>query len=146
MKPLPTEFKEMIEKMLGEEAPAFFASLEEKPTLALRVNPLRKRAREAAESFIAGGVPWEEHGHYIADGARPGAGIAHAAGAFYLQEASAMLSAAVLKPVPGERILDLCAAPGGKTTQIAGALAGEGLLVSNEPEPSRAKKGSLTKE
>ncbi|MBQ8507836.1 MAG: RsmF rRNA methyltransferase first C-terminal domain-containing protein [Clostridia bacterium] len=139
MMPLPTEFMEMIAKMLGEEAPAFFASLEEKPTLALRVNPLRKHAREAAAPFIAGGVPWEENGYYIAAGTRPGAGIAHAAGAFYLQEASAMVSVAALQPVPGERILDLCAAPGGKTTQIAAALAGEGLLVSNEPEPGRAK-------
>ena len=139
MKPLPSEFMALIEKMLGDEAPAFFASLEEKPSLALRLNPLRRAARAAAEPFVAGPVSWEEQGFYLAENARPGAGIAHAAGAFYLQEASAMVSVAALAPQPGERILDLCAAPGGKTTQIAGRMAGEGLLVSNEPEPGRAK-------
>ena len=139
MIPLPIEFKQEITKMLGDEAPAFFASMEEKASLALRVNPARSTARDAAGEFIDAPVPWEPNGYYIREDARPGAGIAHAAGAFYLQEASAMVSVAILKPVPGERILDLCAAPGGKTTQIAAALMGEGLLISNEPEPSRAK-------
>ena len=139
MKPLPSEFMAMIQRMLGEEAPAFFAALEQPPTLALRVNPLRRNAAAAAAPFVAAQVPWEENGHYLKPGSRPGAGIAHAAGAFYLQEASAMVSVAALDPKPGERILDLCAAPGGKTTQIAARMAGEGLLVSNEPEPGRAK-------
>ena len=139
MIPLPSEFVQNIEEMLGCEAPAFFASLEQPPTLALRINPARENALTAAEAFIDGPVPWAKHGHYLRAGARPGAGIAHAAGAFYLQEASAMVSAAILDAQPGERVLDLCAAPGGKTTQIAAALAGEGLLVSNEPEPARAK-------
>ena len=139
MIPLPSEFVQNIEEMLGCEAPAFFASLEQPPTLALRINPARENALTAAEAFIDGPVPWARDGYYLRAGARPGAGIAHAAGAFYLQEASAMVSAAILDARPGERVLDLCAAPGGKTTQIAAALAGEGLLISNEPEPSRAK-------
>ena len=139
MIPLPTEFKQEITKMLGDEAPAFFASMEEKASLALRINPARMDAKKIAGEFIESNVPWEKNGFYICEGARPGAGIAHAAGAFYLQEASAMVSVAILKPVSGERILDLCAAPGGKTTQIAAALAGDGLLISNEPEPGRAK-------
>ena len=139
MKPLPSEFMALIEKMLGDEAPAFFASLEENATLALRVNPMKNGALETAQEYIEANVPWEKYGFYLKEGVRPGAGIAHAAGAFYLQEASAMLSVAVMQPKPGERILDLCAAPGGKTTQIAGRMAGEGLLVSNEPEPGRAK-------
>ncbi len=139
MYPLPNEFKLEIETMLGQEAPAFFASMDENPSLALRVNPLRPAAEAAARSFIEDKVPWSQHGHYLKDGVRPGAGIAHAAGAFYLQEAGAMVSVSALDPRPGERILDLCAAPGGKTTQIAAAMQGEGLLVSNEPEPSRAK-------
>ncbi len=136
---LPGEFVQAIEEMLGCEAPAFFASLDEPPTLALRLNPFRKNALAAAEEFISDPVPWAKDGRYLRKGARPGAGIAHAAGAFYLQEASAMVSAAILDARPGERILDLCAAPGGKSTQIAASLAGEGLLISNEPEPARAK-------
>ena len=139
MIPLPSEFVQNIEEMLGCEAPAFFASLEQPPTLALRINPARENALAAAQAFIDGPVPWARDGYYLRAGARPGAGIAHAAGAFYLQEASAMVSAAILDAQPGERVLDLCAAPGGKTTQIAAALAGEGLLISNEPEPARAK-------
>ena len=139
MIPLPSEFIQSIEEMLGSEAPAFFASLEQPPSLALRVNPARENALAAAEAFISDPVPWAKNGYYLRSGARPGAGIAHAAGAFYLQEASAMVSAAILDAQSGERILDLCAAPGGKTTQIAAALGGEGLLISNEPEPARAK-------
>ena len=139
MIPLPSEFVQAIEKMLGCEAPAFFASQEQPPTLALRLNPFRKDAPAVTEEFIDGPVPWAKDGRYLREGARPGAGIAHAAGAFYLQEASAMVSAAILDARPGERVLDLCAAPGGKSTQIAAALAGEGLLISNEPEPARAK-------
>ena len=105
MHPLPYEFKLEIEAMLGQEAPAFFAALEKKPTLALRLNPLRKTAEISAESFISGKVPWANCGFYLKEGTRPGAGIAHAAGAFYLQEASAMVSVSVLRPQPGERIL-----------------------------------------
>ena len=138
-KSLPAEFAREIERMLGNEAPAFFASLDGPAALALRLNPARHGALEIAEEFIDAHVPWEALGWYLRPGARPGAGIAHAAGAFYLQEASAMVSVAALQPVPGERILDLCAAPGGKSTQIATALAGEGLLISNEPEKNRAR-------
>ena len=85
MIPLPDEFMRSIEEMLGCEAPAFFASLEEPPTLALRLNPARAGAAAAAEAFAADSVPWEENGRYLRAGAKPGAGIAHAAGAFYLQ-------------------------------------------------------------
>lgn len=136
---LKIEFINEIREMLGDETPAFLRSLDEKPTLALRVNPLRPGAMEAAAEFIGDRVPWAENGFYIKDGARPGAAFQHDLGAFYLQEASAMVSASVLNAQPGEKILDLCAAPGGKTTQVAAAMKGEGLLVSNEPVPNRAK-------
>ena len=107
MIPLPNEFVQAIEEMLGCEAPAFFASLDEPPTLALRLNPFRKDAPAVSEEFTDGPVPWAKDGRYLRAGARPGAGIAHAAGAFYLQEASAMVSAAILNAQSGERILDL---------------------------------------
>ena len=130
-----------MREMLGESYPAFLRALEAPPALALRLNPLREGAEAAAAEFAGDPVPWARDGRYlrVEAGLRPGASVAHAAGAFYLQEASAMASASVLDARPGERILDLCAAPGGKSTQIAAAMAGRGLLISNDPEPARAR-------
>ncbi len=144
MIPLNETFINNMRKMLGDETPAFLRALEEAPALALRLNPRREGAEAAAAAFVGGTVPWEANGRYLNDdcltGAlRPGSAIAHAAGAYYIQEASAMASAAALDARPGEHILDLCAAPGGKSTQIAAALGDSGLLVSNDPEPARAK-------
>ena len=139
MIPLNEIFISNTQKMLGEETPAFLRALEDAPALALRLNPRRDGAEEAAAAFVEGAVPWEENGRYLIDGAKPGGSVAHAAGAFYIQEASAMASATALDARPGEQILDLCAAPGGKSTQIAAALGGAGLLVSNDLEPSRSK-------
>ena len=136
---MQTEFIDEIRAQLGDELPAFLRALDEAPALAMRINPLRPGAFRAAEEYLGAAVPWARHGYYLRENARPGASLAHDLGAFYLQEASAMVSASVLDAQPGEKVLDLCAAPGGKTTQIAGAMMGEGLLVSNEPVPSRAK-------
>jgi 16S rRNA C967 or C1407 C5-methylase (RsmB/RsmF family)/NOL1/NOP2/fmu family ribosome biogenesis protein len=90
------------------------------------------------QTFNLTPVPWCPTGFYYDPETRPGLHPYHAAGAYYLQEPSAMAPAELLDPQPGERVLDLCAAPGGKTTQIAGKLAGEGLLVCNEIHPKRA--------
>ena len=139
MIPLPSEFIDQMREMLGPECPAFLRALEQPPALALRLNPFRLTAENAAAPYVEGVVPWEPLGRYLLPGARPGAAVAHWAGAYYVQEASAMLSAAALDPAPGEAILDLCAAPGGKSTQIACAMAHRGLLVANDPEPARAK-------
>ena len=135
---LRAEFVDQMRKMLGDETPAFLHALEGAPALALRLNP-RRGAADLAEEWADGAVPWEPNGRYLRPDVKPGASIAHAAGAFYLQEASAMASAAALDARPGERVLDLCAAPGGKSTQIAAALGDSGLLVSNDPELSRAR-------
>ena len=139
--PLPDAFLNNMQKLLGDEYPAFLCALDDAPALALRLNPGRRNAEAAARPYVDGPVPWCKEGRYLAPPGedRPGSAISHAAGAFYLQEASAMASAAVLNARPGERVLDLCAAPGGKSTQIAAALDGQGLLVSNDPEPARAQ-------
>lgn len=136
---IQTEFINEIREMLGDELPAFLHALDDAPALALRVNPLRPGAFEAAKEFCGDAVPWARDGYYLKPGLRPGLSVAHELGAFYMQEASAMVSAAVMDAQPGERILDLCAAPGGKSTQLAASMMGEGLLVSNEPVPNRAK-------
>ena len=83
-------------------------------------------------------VPWCPEGRVLRGDSPAGQTIAHEAGAFYLQEPGAMIPAAVMNARPGERILDLCAAPGGKSTQMGAGMRGEGLLICNEPVPKRA--------
>ena len=138
MSQLPKAFAERMTALLGEEAEAFFHTYEEPYCRGVRLNPL-KPVDGALIPGLMERVPWEETGWYLSGDSLAGALPLHEAGAYYLQEPSAMLPAAVLAPQPGERVLDLCAAPGGKTTQLALRMAGKGLLVSNEPVPKRAQ-------
>lgn len=134
---LPEAFLERMKVQLGEEYDAFLRSLERPRAVALRFNPLKGAVPEMA--FVRQPVPWEPMGYYYDPEARPGLHVYHEAGVYYLQEASAMAPVSLLDPRPGERICDLCAAPGGKTTQIAGRMLGEGFLLCNEINPKRAK-------
>ena len=134
---LPEVFLERMKAQLGEEYPAFLQSLERPRAVALRFNPLKGDA--PAMDFVKEPVPWEPLGYYYDPESRPGLHVYHEAGVYYLQEASAMAPVALLDPQPGEKVCDLCAAPGGKTTQIAGRMAGEGFLLCNEINPKRAK-------
>lgn len=121
---------------------AFLASYDRPAEKALRVNSLKGTVEmlEEASGFDLTRVPFECDGYYYDDELiQPGRHVLHEAGAYYIQEPSAMLPAALLGAKPGEVILDLCAAPGGKTTQIASAMNGRGLLVANEIHPSRVK-------
>ena len=88
-------------------------------------------------------VPWEDRGYYYDESMSPGKHPYHEAGLYYIQEPSAMAPVHFLDPKPGERVLDLCAAPGGKSSQIADALKGDGLLITNEINRDRAKILSL---
>ena len=142
---LPQEFLERMENMLGEEYPAFLKSYDIARYQALRLNP----QKGDDVSFLNRGgfslerVPWAEHGYYYTAKDTPGKHPYHEAGVYYIQEPSAMAPAAYLTRQmadgAGERILDLCAAPGGKSTQIAAAMEGRGTLISNEIHPARAK-------
>ena len=134
---LPQGFLDRMKLQLGEEYPAFLASLERPRAVALRFNPLKGPQPELP--FVTERVAWEEMGYYYDPNSRPGLHPYHEAGVYYLQEASAMAPVALLDPQRGERICDLCAAPGGKSTQIAGRMAGEGFLLCNEIHPKRAK-------
>ena len=134
---LPERFLQRMEHQLGDEYEDFLKSLERPRAVALRFNPLKGEA--PAMPFTADPVPWEPNGFYYDPEARPGLHIYHEAGVYYLQEASAMAPVQLLDPQPGERVCDLCAAPGGKTTQIAGRMAGQGFLLCNEINPKRAK-------
>ena len=134
---LPKEFLARMERQLGEEYPAYLASLQRPRAAALRFNPLKGEPPEVPFGLTP--VPWEPMGFYFDPDARPGLHPYHEAGVYYLQEASAMAPVVLLAPQPGERICDLCAAPGGKSTQIAGRMKGEGFLLCNEYSPKRAK-------
>ena len=134
---LPQAFLNRMKNQLGPEYPDFLASLERPRAVALRYNPLKGQA--PAMDFTGDPVPWEPQGYYYDPNARPGLHPYHEAGVYYLQEASAMAPVALLDPQPGERVCDLCAAPGGKTTQIAGRMMGDGFLLCNEINPKRAK-------
>ncbi|MBE6947966.1 MAG: hypothetical protein E7454_06945 [Ruminococcaceae bacterium] len=134
---LPELFLKRMKAQLGAEYPAFLESLERPRAVALRFNPLKGEV--PALPFIGQNVPWEPMGFYYDPEARPGLHPYHEAGVYYLQEASAMAPVALLDPQPGEWVCDLCAAPGGKTTQIAGRMAGEGFLLCNEISPKRAR-------
>ena len=98
-------FREEIEAILGGEAPLFWAAMDGPALSALRINGLRAGAGGAAQAFSAGRVPWEEMGRYVRSGLKPSAHPAHAAGAYYMQDASAMAPAAVLNARPGDCLL-----------------------------------------
>lgn len=134
---LPEAFLQRMQDQLGAEYPAFLQSLEHPRAVALRFNPLKGKV--PALPFVQESVPWEPMGYYYDPQARPGLHVYHEAGVYYLQEASAMAPVALLNPQPGERICDLCAAPGGKSTQIAGRMLGQGFLLCNEINSKRAK-------
>lgn len=138
---LPKEFIERMKKMLGAEYIEFCHSYEKEAVRGLRINLLKGTKEEFLEKnpFTLTPVLWEENGFsYLAE-EHPGKHPYHEAGVYYIQEPSAMAVAALAAPKPGEKILDLCAAPGGKTTHLASQMKGEGLLVANEIHPARAR-------
>ena len=138
---LPEQFCVRMKEMLGEEYAAFYASYDLPKYQALRINPL-KTERDTfllQAPFSLNRVPWTTNGYYYSGNDHPGRHPYHEAGVYYIQEPSAMAPAEYLMAEPGERILDLCAAPGGKSSQIACSMQGEGLIVCNEIHPARAK-------
>lgn len=142
---LPEAFIEQMKMQLGEDAEAFLHSYERPRVQGLRINPGKIDVRNApalepiVKLFRLEPVPWCETGFYYSEDTKPGKHPYHAAGVYYIQEPSAMSAVELLDPQPGEIVLDLAAAPGGKSTQIAGKLAGRGLLITNEIHPVRAK-------
>lgn len=139
---LPIDFINRMEQDLGPDFHAFLRSYEESKISALRFNPVKadEKAVKNAEGMLTGKVEWSKNGYYYDDeNSRPGIHPYHHAGVYYIQDASAQLPVEMLAPKPGDYVLDLCAAPGGKSTQIAGYLNGQGILVSNEPMKNRAK-------
>lgn len=139
---LPSAFLSVMRKMLKEEFENFINCYENPAFRALRVNPLKCEPEKLLRlfPFPLTPAPFSPLSFYLPQEAQGlGRLPLHHAGAFYVQEPSAASAVTALNPHPGERVLDLCAAPGGKSTQIAAALAGRGLLWSNELVKSRAR-------
>ncbi len=136
---LPQEFLREMQQLLKDEYEDFIRQYSHDKKQALRINTLKSDVDTVRKEFELIPVPWCENGYYYEESSRPGKSVLHEGGAFYIQEPSAMAVAENLDVRKGETVLDLCAAPGGKSTQIACKLQGSGLLVSNEIIPSRAK-------
>lgn len=137
---LPEEFKNRIKRMLKGAAEDFFKSYDRQPYKAIRVNTLKISPAEFEKisPFALTPVAWEPNGFYVSE-EKAGKTAYHCAGLYYVQEPSAMSAAPLLCATSGERILDLCSAPGGKGTQLAQAMQGKGIIVLNEIDFSRAK-------
>ena len=163
--PYPEEFLSRMREQLGERYESYIETTAQPPVRGIRMNPLktcgeggsaalafpeRMAGKAGAPGDLLGPVPWAEYGYELAAESEAGKSVYHAAGCYYLQEPSAMAPAQMLldaldvlrsSPAPGRhlRVLDLCTAPGGKSTQLAAGLDGRGILVSNEIHPARAK-------
>ncbi len=134
---LPEAFLKRVSGQLGSGLPDFLCACEAPFLRGIRFHPLRNTEGLMAPD-LGDRIPWAEGAFLLRQDSQAGVTVAHEAGAFYLQEPSAMIPGAVMSARPGEKILDLCAAPGGKSTQMGCAMRGEGLLVCNEPVPKRA--------
>lgn len=138
---LPQDFMTRMQGLLGEEYEDFMESYEKESLGGLRVNTLKTdyETFKKLMPFTLKEVPWCPTGFYYEKEERPGKHPYHEMGLYYMQEPSAMSVAELAAVQPGEKVLDLCAAPGGKSTQLAAAMQGQGLLVSNEIHPARCK-------
>ena len=140
---LPSAFLERMQEYFQDktEYQAFLDSYGKERSYGLRRNPLKytKEEFEAEMPFTLKNVPWCQEGYFYDPSEKPGKSPCHENGSYYIQEPSAMVVVEVLDPQPGEYVCDLCAAPGGKSSQIAGRLQGKGLLVSNEYVSQRAQ-------
>lgn len=138
MNQLPEAFLTRMRRQLGAEFEAYMAAMAQPPRRGGRVNGL-KLSPEALFAIRPEFVPVGNEQFLLPEGTAPGKDPLHCAGAYYIQELSAQMPASLLDVEPGMAVLDLCAAPGGKSAQLGQALQGQGLLVSNEIVPGRAQ-------
>lgn len=138
---LPELFEQRMKKLLGEEFKAYYSCFEKSYSVGVRVNTLKLTPERFAKicPFPIRRIPWIKKGFYYNEADQPAKHPFYFGGLYYIQEPSAMTPAEFLPVNPGDKVLDLCAAPGGKSTEIGAALCGRGVLVSNDISNSRAK-------
>lgn len=138
---LPQDYVTEMKRLLKEDFPKYEESLLEPRFFGLRVNTLKISPEEFLKiaPFDLEPIPWIENGFYYKEADRPSKHPYYYAGLFYIQEPSAMTPANILPVEPGDTVLDMCAAPGGKSTELGAKLKNESLLVSNDISASRAK-------
>ena len=133
------QFLLQMQQILKDEYPAYLESLSNPPTRGFRINPLKTNEKDFFEKVDVSHTksPYAKYGYYT-DDKKYGSMPEYASGAFYMQEASASSAVTVMDPNGGAVILDMCAAPGSKTTEILELLENQGLLVSNEIDKKRS--------
>ena len=140
---LPEAFLERMQRLLKEQYPAFLEGYDQPRRYGLRINTLKITPPvffdKIKTGFHLSSIPWVQEGFYCLPEDTPSASPYYYAGLYYIQEPSAMMPAAILDVEPGDRVLDLCAAPGGKSTALAAKLKGEGVLVANDVSAPRCK-------
>ncbi|TCO75172.1 RsmF rRNA methyltransferase first C-terminal domain-containing protein [Marinisporobacter balticus] len=138
---LPRKFLDKMKILLGDEFESFFKSYDQPKFQGLRVNTLKISVEnfKKISPFNLKPIPWCKNGFYFEEGQRPAKDPYYHAGLYYIQEPSAMSAAEILDAKPFDKVLDLCAAPGGKSVQIAAGLKGEGILVTNDINMNRVK-------
>ena len=142
MKKLPQRFLDDMKELLMDEYDDFIKSYDEPKTTGLRINTLKINKEELLNLNLYNltPIPWADEGFYYDEEVdRPGKSPLHESGAYYLQEPSAMSVVPHLDIKEGDKVLDMCAAPGGKSTYILSKLNDTGLLVSNEINPTRIR-------
>ena len=138
---LPEKYLESMKELLKDEFDSYIESFDEPRLYGLRVNTAKISVEDFLKicPFELTPIPWISNGFYYKEEDKPAKHPFYFAGLYYLQEPSAMTPAFVLPVNEGEKVLDLCAAPGGKSTELGAKLNGTGLLVSNDISASRAK-------
>jgi hypothetical protein len=139
---LPQAYIDKMKKLLGSDFDKYIESFNQPRLYGLRANTLKITPEGLAEmiDWDLDNIPWCKEGfYYDGESVRPAKHPYYAAGLYYIQEPSAMSTGAMLPVEPGDRVADLCAAPGGKSTQVAAKLKGKGVLVTNDISASRCK-------
>lgn len=134
---LPTAFRSMMQRLLEEDWPLFDNAMQRKACRAVRLHRWQDEVPPTLDRHLLAPIPWAPEAFYVTNDSSLAKTVYHEAGSLYFQEPSAMAVARAVQPKPNERILDLCAAPGSKTTHLASQMPHSCCLIANEIHPKR---------